>query len=448
MSEKLLNKIINIVLYVATTLLVIVIALSIVKKANAVENRGVSFILSMCSDKAKQQKKLFNKIYEKATVLNAGWLYGATSNPDKCTWASKFYKDARPKRVRIHVCNSTCFPTRGRTCQPKECFGGMKSEEDANKAILNGDKNLFARVDRIIEMIKSDYKTAPKDKDGKSTIVDFAVSPCMECTLSDKATIKLSDYIKAKLQSIEKERKEQGLSAITWVHNPLKSANCLKGYLCEKHGTPNVGKNGIADNDGVDYDTINQIDYWEDNQDAYMVLAWKPCLNGAADVAGTSNAGGKFIPPQNRTGYCTVNKEGQEFSPITNKDLDLTKNNDKAYYKANTTKGCNSFEPFDSSFVWKLADKERNFTTWLAPAKYKKFSKVELICDGVVVDHSYPQVGYRFGSPYSHDTPPQRKIYDFRKNIGSYPIKGFCVLHADKYCWRMQYPYFRPVKKN
>ena len=147
-----MNKIYNILLYAAITLMVVVLALTIVKRADAVENRGVSFILSMCSDKAKQQKKLFKKIYENATVLNAGWLYGATSNPDKCTWAARFYNDPRPKRVRIHVCNSTCFKTRqNRTCQPKECFGGYKTEAEANKAILAGNKNLFARVDRIIE---------------------------------------------------------------------------------------------------------------------------------------------------------------------------------------------------------------------------------------------------------------------------------------------------------
>lgn len=418
-----------------------------INTANAVENRGVSFILSMCSEKAKAQKKLFNKIYENASVLNAGWLYGATSNPDNCRWAKNFYKDTRPKRVRIHVCNSTCFPERGRSCSPKECFAGFKSASDASKAILANNKNIFARVDRIIEMIKSDYKAAPKDKDGKTTIVDFAVSSCMECTLSNDARKKLINYIKDKLQSIEKERASQGVSAIAWVDNPLSSGDCIKGMICEKHGTPDVGKNGVADNDGEDYDVINQINYWNNNTDAYMVLAWKPCFNGAADVAGTSSAGGKFIPPQNRTGYCTVKKEGPEFSPVTNKDLKLNVQNDKANYKANTTKGCGSFEEFDKTFVWKLADKERNFTTWIAPSKYKKFSKVQLICDGKVVDSSYSQVGYRFGQEYSHDNPPRRRIYDFRKNIGTYPIQGFCVLHADKYCWRMQYPYFRPIKK-
>lgn len=419
-----------------------VLVMLLARDAKAEENRGVSFILSMCSKNAKAQKKFYNQIYKNAKVLNAGWLYGATSNPDACTWAKSFYKDERPKRVRIHVCNSTCFPERGRYCQAKECFAGYKSAKDASKAILANDKGIFNRVDRIIEMIKSDYKAAPKN-----TVKDFAVSGCLECTLTRDARKRLAEYIKGRLAPLDAERKAAGLSAIAWVDNPLESVDsCMDGYLCEKHGTPKRGKKGIADNDGVDYDGINQVEYWTNNKDAYMVLAWKPCLNGAASVAGTSSAGGKFIPPQNRTAFCSIEKEGVEFSALTNSNLVIS-DPDQSKYKAKTTKGCKSFEPFDSKFVWKLADGSRNFTTWLAPSKYKKFSKVQLICDGKVVDSSYPQIGYRFGQEYSHDNPPRRKIYDFRKNIGEYPIEGYCVLHADNYCWKMQYPYFRPVKK-
>ena len=425
-------------------ILVIILNLAITSCAcsQTVQNRGVSYILSMCSKNAKAQKKFYAEVYKNATVLNAGWLYGATSNPDACTWAKSFYKDPRQKRVRIHICNSTCFPERGRSCQAKECFAGYKSAKEASKAILANNKGIFNRVDRIINMVRSDYKAAPKN-----TVKDFAVSACLECTLTRDARKKLAEYIKGKLKPLDDERKKAGLSAIAWVDNPLESSDsCMSGYLCEKHGTPTRGKNGIADNDGMDYDVINQIEYWKNNKDAYMVLAWKPCLNGAASVAGTSSAGGKFIPPQNRTGFCSTAKEGVEFSALTNANLNINAPNDYSKYSSSAS-GCGSYENFDKTFVWKLADGSRNYTTWVAPSKYKKFSKVELICDGQVVDRSYPQVGYRFGQEYSHDNPPKRRIYDFRKNIGTYPIKGFCVLHADKYCWRMQFPYFRPVKK-
>ena len=75
-----MNKIYNILLYASITFLVVLLVLIAVEKAKADdpiymkpmygrENRGVSFILSMCSDKAKQQKKLFKKIYENCELI-------------------------------------------------------------------------------------------------------------------------------------------------------------------------------------------------------------------------------------------------------------------------------------------------------------------------------------------------------------------------------------------
>ena len=405
-------------------------------------NRGVSFILSMCSSKAQKQGKFFQKIYKNADVLNAGWLYGATSNPDKCKWARKFYSDPRPKRVRIHVCNSTCFPERGRSCQAKECFAGYKTAKDASAALLKKDKNMLKRIDRIINMVKEDYKQAPRDVNGKSTIVDFAVSSCLECTLTADARKFLNDYVKQRLDSLDKERIKEGSNKIVWVDNP-QGQSCFSDMYCEKHGHPTVNKNGIADNDGEDYDVIAQYDYWNKNKDAYMVLAWKPCFNGAADVAGTSSAGGKFIPPQNRTAYCNTNREGPEFETFTNKKLTFPINYKKEDYSKKDLKNCSKY--YDINFVWKLGD-GRNFTVWLAPYTFPKFKSVYLSCNGEVVDKSEAKPGKRFGAPYSHDPAGrQRKIYDFNKPMSKYPQK--CVLHADKNCWLMSTPFFRPVAK-
>ena len=404
-------------------------------------NRGVSFILSMCSSKAQKQGKFFNQIYKNADVINAGWLYGATSNPDKCTWAPKLYSMKKPKRVRIHVCNSTCFPERGRSCQAKECFAGYKTAKDASAALLKKDKNMLKRINRIVDMIRADYKAAPKDSAGKSTVIDFAVSSCLECTLTRDARKFLNDYVKERLKPINDERKKEGSKEIAWVDNP-QNDSCLDGYLCEKHGTPNVNSKGIADNDGVDYDTIAQYDYWNNNTDAYMVLAWKPCLNGAATVAGTTGVNG-FVPPQSRTAYCDNSREGPEFEIFTNKKLILPKNYKKADYANADLKGCKSYNNVD--FVWKLGD-HKKYTVWLAPAKYAKFKSVYLSCGGKTVDKSEPKPGKRYGSPYSHDPAgKQRKIYDFNKAMWNYPDK--CVLHADSNCWLMPTAYFRPVKK-
>jgi hypothetical protein len=406
-------------------------------------NRGVSFILSMCSSKAQKQGKFFQAIYKNAEVLNAGWLYGATSNPDKCTWAPKFYKDKRPKRVRIHVCNSTCFPERQRKCGPKECFVGYKYAKDASAALLKKDKAMFKRIDRIIEMIKSDYKQAPKDVNGKSTIIDFAVSSCMECTLTRDARKYLNEYVKQKLDPINKERIKEGSNQIVWVDNPLESKDsCMSGYYCEKHGHPTVGNKGIADNDGEDYDTIAQYNYWNKNKEAFMVLAWKPCLNGAASVAGTSGAGG-WIYPQDRTAYCKTDREGPEFETFTNKKLKLPMEYKKDEYNKKDLNNCSKY--YDINFVWKLGD-GRNYTVWLAPYTFPKFKSVYLSCNGEVVDKSEAKPGKRFGAPYSHDPAgKQRKIYDFNKPMSKYPAK--CVLHADKNCWLMSTPFFRPVAK-
>lgn len=396
------------------------------------ENRGVSFILSMCSDKALKQKKLFENAYKDATILNAGWMYGATSNPDTCRWAPIFLKDPRPKRIRIHVCNSTCFPERGRKCQAKECFANMTASQ-ASKAVLNKDTQTYKRIDRIIQMVKKDYN----GNEG-GVIQDFAISSCLECTLTREARKKLNEYIKKEFSDINTKRVKEGLNEIAYVDNPYGDS-CLEDYLCEKHGTPTVGKKGIADNDGVDYDVIDQISYWENNTEAYMVLAWKPCLNGL-----TGKESG-FIAPQNRSDYCIPKREGKEFSIFTDASLDLTIDTpEKKDYKAKDLSGCAKYHDID--FVWKLADGERNFTTWVAPAKFNKFKKVQLLCNnGEIIDNSYPQIGYRFGSPYTHDSKPQRKIYDFRKMMDSYPDN--CVLHADSNCWLMPRPYFRPVKK-
>lgn len=392
------------------------------------QNRGISYILQMCSAKAKDQKKFWNKAYEKATIWNAGWMYGNTSNPNGCTWSSKFMAMNKPKRIRVHICNSTCFPERGRTCQPTECFAGMTAAK-ASAAVINKDKATYKRIDKIIDLAKSDYKLAPK-----GTVIDYAVSACLECTLSVQARTVLNNYIKKQFSDIDRT----GQNPIRFVDNPYGSS-CLSGYLCESHGTPIKKKKGIADNDGVDYDTIAQISYWKHNANAWMVLAWKPCLNGVEKVNTA------FVAPQKRTSYCVTDKEGVEFSSFT--DASFTAST-VGSVNAKDTVGCDSvIVPKDKNFVWKLSDTvSRNYTTWLAPAEYSKFSKVELWKNGVVVDRSYAQVGYRFGTVYTHDTGKQRRIYDFRKNIGLYPANN-AVLHADRKCFILEKPQFRPLAK-
>lgn len=411
-------------------------------QSTAVKNhtRGVSFILQMCSNKAKAQKKFWKRTFKDAPVWNAGWLYGNTSNPNGCRWSGEFMKQPAKKRVRIHICNSTCYRS-GRKCTKNECFEGL-SESAAIKAIKGNNQKVYKRIDGIIDLAIKDYKQAPK-----GTVIDYAVSSCLECFTDSDARKKLNEYVKNKFKPLVELRKKEKLNDIQWVDNPV-SGGCLDGYLCEKHGTPDVGKQGIADNDGEDYDLIAQKKYWSKNQDAWMAFAWKPCLNGSADVAGTTGNGKKFIPAYDRTGWCDINREAPEFNIFTGQNIEFTESRVSQSGLENNDKGCSKFHNVDDEkmFVWKVSDKGK-WTTWVAPATYGKFSKVFLMCDGKQVDSSYARAGYRFGSEYTHDQGnKKRKIYDFTKSMWDYGTSGKCTLHGDGHCWKFD-ARFRPTKK-
>lgn len=383
-------------------------------------NRGVSYILQMCSANAKEQKKFWKQAYDKADVWNAGWLYGNTSNPNGCTWSSKFMAMNVKKRVRVHICNSTCFPERRRHCQQNECFPDT-SAADASKKVLAKDKTMFKKIDAIINLAKQDIALAPK-----GTLIDYAVSSCLECTLTTQARKYLNEYVKSRFKDVTNV-----VNGVTFVDNPYGSS-CLDGYLCEKHGTPSANKKGIADNDGADYDVISQVNYWKNNTKAWMVLAWKPCLNG-------TKSGEAFIAPQKRTTWCSKSRDAVDFSTFTNKSFTATPSGDVA---SADKAGCSSWG--DVNFVWKLSD-GREFTTWLAPANLPKFSKVELRAGGKVIDTACRTAGKRCGSPYTHDEGAKRKIYDFNKHWHNYPDNA--VLYADGRCWKLPKPSLRPVAK-
>ena len=393
------------------------------KSEETSENRGISFILQMCSENAKEQKKFWNTAYGDAEVWNAGWMYGNTSNANGCKWSSKFMAMPAKKRVRVHLCNSTCFPERGRHCQPNECFPDT-SAADASKKILNNNKAIFKKIDQIIQLAKNDLKLAPK-----GTLIDYAVSPCLECTLTRPARQALLEYTKKQFADIDRT----DMNPIQFVDNP-QNDSCIEGYLCESHGTPKAGKKKISDNDGADYDVISQVNYWKNNENAWMALAWKPCLNGL-----TGEAGEKFVDPTKRTNYCSRTRDAIDFSTFTHKSFTASPGE---CYNPNDTKGCTSFGKVN--FTWKLSD-GREFTTWLAPANLPKFSKVELRAEGKVIDTACRTAGKRCGSPYTHDTGAKRKIYDFNKHWHSYPDNA--VLYADGMCWKLPKPSLRPVAK-
>lgn len=388
--------------------------LFVASAAQAEENRGVSWLLQMCSEKS--DCSAIKTTYRNASVLNAGWMY-LTSNPNRCKCASEFYSDPRPKRVRIHICNSTCFPERGRQCQPYECFGGMNTAQ-ANKAVLNNDQAVYKRIDKAIAQARQDLSAAKGQ-------TEVAVSFCLECSLDPQARQKGNNYVRSKFQDIPN---------IRFVDNPL-TGQCFPGYLCERHGTPASGANGISDNDGADYDGIDQLKYWRQNQKAYLALAWKSCNNGLKRGEG-------FIPPLDRANYCTLGRDMPDFNSFaqTNAIAENTPQNPadrkgcKTMYKAPDGPG---------GLILKLGD-GRNYGVLLTPAGLSKkmFKRVELRKDGKVVDGSKPGVGFRYGVPYEHDPANRkRRVYDLRRHPNTYPDNS--VLFADGNCWVLKKPRFR-----
>lgn len=384
----------------------------------AEENRGVSWILQMCSEHA--DCSVVDSAYKDANKLNAGWMV-LTSNPNRCKCAPKFLSDLRPKRVRVTICNSTCFPERGRQCQPHECFAGQNSKT-ASAAVLSNEPRTYRRIDKAIAIAKNDLR-------GARGVLELGIAPCLECTLTREARLKLNRYVWDKFSDIPHVA----------VDNPYGDS-CLPGVICEKHGSPQGGPQIISDNDGLDYDGIDQWKYWQKNESSFLTLAWKGCNNGLKKCEKPPCS---FIPPQNRKDYCGRSRDGVDFSSATAPNAVAVQSpvNDA------DKKGCKRFHDAPDglkNFVLKLGD-GRNYGVWLSPEKLSKasFKKVQLRKGGRVVDESKPgDPRYRFGAVYGHDPAGhRRRVYDFRKHPNSYPDNS--VLFADGNCWVLKKPRFR-----
>ena len=246
-----------------------------VKGSNSKDNRGISWLGQMCHPQT--DCAVITDSFSGAKIINTGWLY-LTFNPVGCRCAGSVLSDPRPKRIRVDICNSTCFPERGRQCQDYECFAGMTGRE-ATKAVLADDPATYARIDRSIAMAKADMASA-------AAPVEFFVKACLECSISPDARKKLNEYVASQFPS-----------SVRMVDNPLMGP-CLPGYVCERHGPATGDSNTIVDLDGVDYDTIDQPQFWRANADALIALAWKPCANGLRR--------GSFVPPLQRSQFCTL----------------------------------------------------------------------------------------------------------------------------------------------
>lgn len=266
-------------------LLLALIILIGVSNAKAEENRGVSWIGQMCH--AKADCAVIKKTYERMPVINAGWLV-STFNAAGCKCSGTLMRDPRPKRVRISICNSTCFPERGRKCQRHECFAGMNARQ-ASKALLRLDPTTFRRIDNAVALAKDDIAKAVGP-------LEVFIKPCLECTLSHDARALLNAYVDAQFGP-----------EVRIVDNPLND-NCSADLVCEKHGAKAGDKNTIIDTDGLDYARIDKAAFWISNRKSLMALAWKPCANGIIP--------GRFVPPLKRSRFCSMSQ-----AKLLNRDL-------------------------------------------------------------------------------------------------------------------------------
>ena len=399
--------------------------------ANVSNNRGVSFILQMCSANAKDQDKFWETAYKYSSTINAGWLYGQTSHLTGCEWSKKFMKLSKPKRVRVHICNCTCFKDRGRKCGPNECFPGADmTTAKANQMVANHNAKLFKTIDKIIKKAVEDAEAA------NLTLVDYAVSPCLESGLTAANRKIMMQYIEGKFASYAAYRASKGLNPIRFVDNPVRDT-CLKSYFCEKHGDIKRGAKGIADLDGIPYDGIAQADYGEINKKAWMVLLWDYCLNGLPK-------GADFQYPNTRTGWCGVTRDANNYAHFTDDNFQAVP--DPIQYADADLKGCTSYRKLDSDkFVWKLGE-GRNFTTAVMPKGVPAFQKMWIMKNGKQIDYT-GGVGKRVAKLY-HDNVSL--IYDFQKPLQNYPDN--VVLHGKpknatgEVCWKFPKPSFRPFR--
>lgn len=395
-------------------------------------NRGLSFILQMCSSNAKEQRKFWKEAYKNSSVWNAGWLYGQTSNLDGCQWSQAFMKMPKPKRVRVHICNCTCFKERNRKCGSNECFPGADMTRDkAKKLIMSHDTKTFKTINKIINKAISDAKAAG------NTLIDYAVSPCLESTLDLDARKVLMQHVIDKFSAYNQERISAGLNPIRYVDNPvMQGGACMKNRFCEKHGVGvKRGAKGIADLDGVSYDDVAQAVYGSDNNKAWMVLAWKYCMNG-------DPKGAAFRYPNTRTWWCKNPRDAANFAHFTDDNFQATPSS--STYAQADLKGCSSFKQVDSaSFVWKLGE-DRNFTTWVTPPNTPRFEQLWLMKNGKKIDYA-GGAGRRMGTQY-HDEP--RQVYDFQYPLQNYPdnvvLHGKVKGNKGEICWKFPKPSYRP----
>lgn len=209
-------------------------------------------------------------------VVRTGWLMNTFNR--ECPCAERLLTDPRPKVVRIHIANSTCFKERGRVCGKYEVFHGY-SIAGADTAVRRRDPKVINRFRRVLARTKALL-------DGREKLMCY-VSPCLECSLS-----------RASRRVLLQETKN-ALPGCVLVDNPV-SGKCLSGAYCEKHGPkPGLRNPCIADLDGIDFRRVSVSTYLQHTQTCDASFIWGAELNCLPKSGG-------FVDPRKR--LCLANR--------------------------------------------------------------------------------------------------------------------------------------------
>lgn len=229
----------------------LLVALATALRADAQNNVGQSYI-GLCSD--KWPCSLSIKQYQGQETIRAGWLEDTTFNQSRCSCSSAILEGPKPKVVRIHIANGTCFPERGRRCQPGEVFEG--------ESIKSAEAKLIRHDPKLINKLKAAAARTAARVSKAYALKELYISPVMESSFSAKARLVTLDTVRSYFPNAK------------LVDNPVQGP-CLGGYVCEKHGErPNISAPCISDLDGADFGKVDLVAYAQNTKQCALSLVW------------------------------------------------------------------------------------------------------------------------------------------------------------------------------
>lgn len=366
------------------------------------QNVGQSYI-GLCSD--KWPCSLSIKQYQQLDVIRAGWLEDTTFNQSKCSCSRSILEGPKPKIVRIHISNGTCFPERGRRCQKGEVFEG-ESIKSAEAKLIRRDPKLLNKLKVAAARTAARVSTAYQ-------LRELYISPVMESSFSPAARLVTLDTVRPYFPTAK------------FVDNPVQGS-CLGGFVCEKHGErPNISAPCIADLDGADFGKVDLIKYAQNTKECALSLVWGLKYN----LIDHHNP--NFVEPRKRSeapnqayftaATVTMGPGGATLPPTGEVD-------------ARDQKACKKSQAFGDgpgNRLWKQSDTHAGVVA-IFPRGSRIYRKLNAWKGGkIVANFQYTYLLNGDQRPVYRTSKPAR---DFRPNT---------VLNGDGECFVVQYPHIR-----